>query len=301
MSNAIIQTGSAPVVCFGEVLWDMLPGGERPGGAPLNVAIHLKRLGRDPLLVSSVGTDLPGSDLLQFLHASRMDLRYIQRVEDSPTGKVLVSLDEKKNATYEICEPAAWDQIQFVDELQGLADKAGLIIFGSLASRNSLTRGTLRKFLAQSSAVRLLDVNLRPPHGKPEVVLPLLHAADFVKLNDEELKRIAGWFDRKGNERDLMMWLSGTFGCRLVCVTRGDHGAAFLSGSKWVEHPGFKVEAIDTVGAGDAFLAGLVARLSDGASPGDALAFACATGAFVASQTGAVPDYRQEDIDAFLK
>jgi fructokinase len=282
-------------------LWDMLPGGARPGGAPMNVAIHLKRLGMDPLLVSSVGKDPRGEKLLQFLNTSHLNMRYVQQDKNLPTSKVLVLLDEKKNATYEICEPVAWDHILPVDELDGLAKKAGLIIFGSLASRHSVTRETLLQILGRSSAMRLLDVNLRPPYDKPEVLVPLLHAADLVKLNEEELSGIAGWYDRKGNERELVMWLARKFDCRSVCVTRGARGAALFAEDKWYEHPGFKVKAVDTVGAGDAFLAGLVARLSDGTSPEQALEFACATGAYVASQAGAVPEYVQEDIDFFLK
>jgi fructokinase len=126
----------------------------------------------------------------------------------------------------------------------------------------------------------------------------MLHLADFAKLNNEELATIAGWHSQKGNEEDLARWFSEIFSCSTVCITRGANGAAVLTDEKWFEHTGFKVVAVDTVGAGDSFLAGLIAQLSSGSSPEKALEYACATGAFVASQPGAVPEYSPFDIES---
>ncbi|HDR50477.1 MAG TPA: carbohydrate kinase [Mariniphaga anaerophila] len=294
-------TGLQTVVCFGEVLWDMLPGGARPGGAPLNVGIHLKRQGIHPLLVSRIGNDREGEKLRRFLLKSKMDLRFLQTDNALPTSQVLVHLDEHKNATYEICEPVAWDNIQFSKKMDNLAAKADLIVFGTLASRNETTRKTLLKFLEHSPAKRFLDVNLRPPYDTRDVVEKMLHLADFVKLNNDELQTIARWNSRNGNEEELSRWFFEYFSCSTVCVTRGANGAAILKDDKWFEHPGFKVVAVDTVGSGDSFLAGLIAQLSAGSSPEKALEYACATGAFVASRQGAVPEYSARDIEAFIK
>jgi fructokinase len=288
------------IVCFGEVLWDMLPSGAKPGGAPMNVAIHLKRQGLNPLIVSSVGNDENGQKLRAFLQETGMSLEFLQTDKTLPTSQVLVYLDSEKNATYEICEPVAWDNIQYSNELKKLAAKTDLIVFGTLALRNENTRQTLLKFLNHSPAKRFLDVNLRPPYDNRNVIEKMLHLADFAKLNNEELATIAGWNSQKGTEEELVRWLSGFFSCSTVCVTRGANGAALFIQNELFEHPGFKVQTVDTVGAGDSFLAGLIAQLSAGISHEKALEYACATGAFVASQPGAVPEYSKEDIKDFF-
>ncbi len=288
------------IVCFGEVLWDMLPSGAKPGGAPMNVAIHLKRQGLKPFIVSSVGNDENGHKLRVFLQNSGMNLEFLQTHETLPTSQVLIHLDSEKNATYEICEPVAWDNIQFTKALENLASKTGLVVFGTLAMRNETTRKTLLKFLEHSPAKRFLDVNLRPPFDKKEVVEKMLFLSDFAKLNNDELATIAGWNGKTGSEKDLVHWFSEYYNCETVCVTRGANGAALFIQDILYEHPGFKVQAEDTVGAGDSFLAGLITQLSSGNSPEKALEYACATGAFVASQPGAVPEYSKEDIENFF-
>ncbi len=156
------------IICFGEVLWDMLPTGSKPGGAPLNVAIHLKKQGQEPLLVSKVGNDADGEKLLQFLTESEINTRFIQKDDRLPTSKVVVHLDENKNASYEICEPVAWDNILFQPEIEKMTQKADLLIFGSLASRNETTLNTLLQIFEKTEAGRSLTKQLvdevRPEH-----------------------------------------------------------------------------------------------------------------------------------------
>lgn len=288
------------IVCFGEVLWDMLPEGAQPGGAPLNVAIHLKQLGLNPWLVSRIGKDEEGEMLRQFLSDASINLFCLQVDDELPTSKVLVHLDDDRNATYEICEPVAWDNIQLTEKLDELAAEAGLIVFGSLAARNEITRNTLLQLMENTAAIKLLDVNLRPPYDQREWVESLLHKADFVKLNHDELIIIAKWNGQFGEEAEMTRWLSEFFNCRLVCVTKGANGALLLFDENIFQHSGFSVDAVDTVGAGDAFLAALIAQLSEEKTPPEALEFACATGAFVASRSGAVPAYVKADIEAFI-
>lgn len=293
----MMKTSSfSKIICYGEVLWDMLPGGKKPGGAPMNVGIHLKKLGLNPIIVSRIGDDAQGAELKKFLKQNEIDARFISVDENLDTSEVLVHLDENRNATYEICEPVAWDNVCIDDELIKLATDADLIIFGSLAQRNKTTRTTLLDLFKNSKATRLLDVNLRPPFDKPEIVEQLLNVSDFVKLNDEELVRIAGWHKKAGSEKELMKWMASFYKCQTVCVTRGANGAILFIGGQFHEHFGFKVQATDTVGAGDSFLAALIADLSKKQSPQKALEFACAVGAFVASQHGAVPEYSEKDI-----
>ena len=288
------------ILCFGEVLWDMLPTGAKPGGALLNVAIHLIRQGQSPKLISKIGNDKLGDRLVVFFTEAGLDQQLIQVDKKLPTSQVNIHLDEKRNATYEICEPVAWDNIQPDNENREAAVKADLLIFGSLASRNPTSRKTLFQLLEKTSATRLLDVNLRPPYDKPDVINEMLRKADFMKLNNDELIIIANWHNQNGEETELMRWISVYFNCPTVCVTRGENGAALLIDGKIYEHPGFKVEAADTVGAGDSFLASLIAHLAQNYSPQESLEYACATGAFVASQKGAVPVYSEKEIKTII-
>ncbi|NQU54168.1 MAG: carbohydrate kinase [Bacteroidetes bacterium] len=288
------------ILCFGEVLWDMLPTGAKPGGAPLNVAIHLKKQGQNPKVISKIGDDNDGENLLNFLSESGVNTDTIQKDNKLATSKVLVHLDENKNATYEICEPVAWDNIELNETNKNAATQANLIVFGSLASRNKITRTTLFQLLEYSTATRLLDVNLRPPFDKQETVEELLHKSDFIKLNDDELVIIAAWNNKKGNETELIKWLANHFNCQTVCVTRGANGAVLFIENNIYEHTGFQVKTVDTVGAGDSFLASLIANLSKNIHPKKVLEYACATGAFVASQPGAVPEYSEKDINQII-
>ncbi len=288
------------ILCFGEVLWDRLPSGAKAGGAPMNVALHLNAIGLDATIASSVGNDEPGAELKKFLEDSGMSTAYVQTDEQLPTSEVLVHLDENNNATYEICEPVAWDNIRLTDSLMKKAKQAGLLIYGSLASRNPLTRETLMSLL-DYDGVKLIDVNFRNPYDSQEVVEKLLAKTDIVKLNDDELEVFAGWYKRpNSDEHSLIEWFVTKYQIELLCVTKGEKGALLYCNGEFYEHPGFKVNAVDTVGAGDAFLAGLIASLLAQKEPAEALAFACATGAFVASKAGATPKYDMEEIGKIL-
>lgn len=288
------------ILCVGEVLWDRLPSGAKPGGAPMNVALHLNAIGLNAAIASSVGNDDAGKELISFLAQSGVKTELIQVDEKLPTSEVLVHLDANNNATYEICEPVAWDNIKLTDQLQEKAENSGLIIYGSLASRNKTTWDTLLRLL-DNDAVRLIDVNLRKPYDKKEVLEALLAKSDIVKLNDEELVVFAGWHSvTSKNEQELVEWFVKHYKVEMLCVTRGEKGALMYHNNKFYDHPGYKVKAVDTVGAGDAFLAGLVASFLLKKTPAEALAFACATGAFVASKAGATPKYDMNEINAIL-
>lgn len=292
-----INTKNNKILCFGEVLWDMLPNGKKPGGAPMNVALHLNAIGLDVTIASKIGKDEIGKELTTFLNSSGMDVQYIQIDENLPTSEVLVQLDANNNATYIICEPVAWDNIVLTKELKEKAAESGLIIFGTLASRNSITRNTLMELL-EMDALKLIDVNFRKPYISQKVVESLLFKSDIVKLNDDELGVFAQWYNKHNfDEYDLVKWFTEYYKLKMVCITKGEKGAMIFYENEFYEHNGFKVNAVDTVGAGDAFLAGLVAMLLEKKSPSDALAFACATGAFVATMPGATPKYDFNQIE----
>ena len=289
------------ILCFGEMLWDRLPSGSKPGGAPMNVALHLKRFGLSPWFASRVGDDDAGTELIAFLKKNKLKTGLIQRGKTLPTGEVQVNLDTKGNASYLICEPVAWDNIPFTQKLAQKASEMSVFVFGSLAARNEITRNTLLQLL-NTSAYRILDVNLRPPFLNRETVELLLSKSDFVKINHDELEVISGWHKLTWHsEADKALEIANHYGLSGICVTRGDKGAALLAGGKWIENDGFRVEVADTVGAGDAFLAALIYAFTEKKPYEDALNLACATGAFVASKEGATPEYGYEDIYRLMK
>lgn len=276
------------VLCVGEVLWDALPGGLFLGGAPFNVACHLRAAGRPVAMVSRVGDDQLGREALRRAerHGVRTDL--MQTDAERPTGFVRVDVDAAGTPTYEILAPAAWDAIAPTEELLARAADASAIVFGTLAQRHALSRRTIRE-LWRSRALMVYDVNLRPPFDDREVVRASLERADVVKLAEGELARLAEWFGLRGAPREMMASLARTFTCSVVCVTRGSRGAALWHDGAWTEHPGFTVDVRDTVGAGDAFLAILLAGLLDGTADAELLEQANRVGAYVATQWGAVP------------
>ncbi|HDR51259.1 MAG TPA: carbohydrate kinase, partial [Mariniphaga anaerophila] len=170
------------ILSFGEILWDKLPTGTKPGGAPMNAALHLAQLGYKPKLASSVGNDEDGSRLKKFVEEAGIDTSLVQLNNKLSTSEVLVTLDAENNATYEIVEPVAWDEIVLTPELKQAAEEAEIIIYGSLAARNKTTRDTIISLLKNNKAKRLMDVNFRPPYDTRKVVEQLIKYADIVKM-----------------------------------------------------------------------------------------------------------------------
>lgn len=292
---------SFPVVCFGEILWDVLPTGAKPGGAPMNVAYHLQKLGLAPAVITRVGTDEAGNQLQQLLNDNNITTGYIQTDTQHQTGVVLASLNARAEATYEIVQPVAWDFIKEHEDLKKLVRAARYFIFGSLAARSETSRNTLFQLL-ENANTKVLDINLRPPHFSNELVEDLIHQCDILKINDQELQQIAGRFGAFETLEEGMDLLQGKFGIETIVTTRGSNGALLYINGKMYAHPGFKISVKDTVGSGDAFLAALLFGLNNNTPPEEALAFANKLGAFVASSEGACPDYTISDIDAaFVK
>jgi fructokinase len=279
---------AAEVLCLGEVLWDALPEGLFLGGAPFNVACHLRATGAAVSMVSRVGADRLGDEVLRRAKRYGVGTDLVQVDAELPTGFVRVNVDEAGNPSYEILAPSAWDAIESSEALLGRAARARAIVFGTLAQRSETSRRTIQR-LWDSSALMVFDVNLRPPFEDVDIVKRSLQRADVVKLSEGELTRIATWFDLGGTPRDAMTALAESFECPVVCVTRGSRGAALLHDGAWTEHAGFEVEVRDTVGAGDAFLAVLLAGLLNGANDEAVLQHANLMGAYVVTQFGAVP------------
>ena len=287
---------AADVVCMGEILWDALPTGLYLGGAPFNVACHLHNLGVRTEVISRVGRDRLGEEALRRVRKKGLATDLIQLDDHLPTGFVSVDLEDEKGPAYEIHAPAAWDAIEATEACRQRAAGARAVVFGSLAQRNSISRRSIRS-ICEGARRRVFDVNLRPPHDEVQVVRESLVMAEVVKLNEEELGRMAAWFGLPSGLQPATLALADRFHCDTVCVTRGGEGAILLREGRWLEHPGYPVEVVDTVGAGDAFLAALLHGLLTGVPDEMLLGRACRLGAYVASRPGAIPPYDAEALE----
>ncbi len=292
---------SNEILCVGEVLWDALPEGLFLGGAPLNVARHLHALGERAVMVSRVGTGRLGREARRRLEARGMTTDLVQTDDALETGFVTVTLDAEGTPAYDIVRPVAWDALALTEELSERAAAAAAVVFGSLAQRSPASRRAVRDLCSGGSALKVFDVNLRPPYDDEGVVVASLGLADVVKLNDDELGQMKGWFDLPGAMRAAAEALAERFGCRAVCVTRGAEGSALWEGGRWWEHAGYRVKVKDTVGAGDAFLAAMLSGLLAGRAGAELLEGANRLGAYVATRSGAVPAYESGDLEDVIR
>lgn len=284
-------------VCFGEILWDKFEDQKRAGGAPMNVALHLHKQGVECGLISSVGDDDSGRELLDLICNQHFPTDLIQVHHSLPTGIVEVELDDMHQATYTIVEPVAWDTIGITEEGKKAVSEAEVFIFGSLSCRSSTSRSTLLSLLPLARK-RVLDLNLRAPHYEVPVLKNLIASADILKINEEELAYLGKVYDISAPDIDgLVHKLSKETDTSLICVTLGDKGAMVLHEGAIYRHAGFKVTVADTVGAGDSFLATFINGLLHNMPVDKILQNACAVGAFVASKHGANPDYTLQSIE----
>lgn len=280
------------VVGLGEILWDVLPDGKQLGGAPSNFAYISTLLGNQGIVASRIGNDALGNEARERLATLGVTTEFLQSDQVHPTGTVQVSVDRAGQPKFEIAEGVAWDFLEWTPEWQGLAARADAICFGSLAQRGPNTRATIHHFLthAREDAVRIFDVNLRQTFFSEEVLTDSMKMAQIVKLNHEELPRIMQLFGLDHRDEitsaDALMELHHL---KMVCITRGCRGSLLINQESLNEHPGYRIKMGDAIGAGDAFTAGLVHEYMRGASLPDMNETANRVGAWVASQTGAMP------------
>ncbi len=287
-------------ICFGEILYDVFPNRERIGGAPLNVASRLSGLGIETEMISKVGDGEKGEKLISYLESKNIKTENIAKDPKHATGVVNVTLSASGSATYEIAHPVAWDKIETSEGIKNSVQNADAFIFGSLICRDEVSRKTLFELLPEAK-YRIFDINLRPPYYEKEVLVKLMEQADFIKFNDDELFEIAEMIGSPFNSIEQnLQYLSEKTNTKTICVTKGRHGAVLLKDGARYYNSGFKVKVKDTVGAGDSFLASLIAGLLKKEDPQAALDFACAVGALVAGEEGANPEISKEKIQNFM-
>lgn len=287
------------ILGIGELLWDMLPGGTNLGGAPANFTVMAGRLGNHAAVLSRIGRDDLGRQAIIRLDPMPVDASSLQIDPFHETGRVTVSLVDGMPA-YTIHEPAAWDYLELTDEWVRMAERADALCFGSLAQRNAQSRQTIQTLVAQASesCVRVFDVNLRAPFYSSEVIQESLELATVLKMSDEELPQILSLLGlpidevtqedglRRGAERLLNEFPE----LSMIAVTRGSRGSLLVSPKEWSEHPGFPIQLVDQIGAGDAFTAAMIHYLLRGADLATLNEAGNRWGSWVASQSGAMPD-----------
>lgn len=287
-------------VAYGEVLWDVFDNEKKIGGAPLNVALRMKTLGCDVAMISCVGKDNDGEAIINQVKNLGLETDAIMQSESFPTGLVNVTLNERGSATYEIAYPSAWDKIVLNDFAKKTVAEADVLIYGSLVCRDEVSRKSLEELL-QTKVYKVFDVNLRKPHYSHEILEQLMHSANFIKFNDEELLEIAEAMHSPftGLEEN-MHFVAEKTNVTAMCVTKGKHGALLMWEGKLYDNSGYPVEVADTVGAGDSFLAALITSLLNGKEPQAAIDFACAVGALVAEAPGANPVISNSKIENLM-
>jgi fructokinase len=287
-------------VAYGEVLWDVFTSEKKIGGAPLNVALRMKTLGCDAAMISCVGNDEDGKAIIDQLKSLGLKTDAVMQTENFATGLVNVTLNERGSASYEISYPSAWDKIVLNDFAKKAAADADILIYGSLVCRDDVSRQSLAALL-QTKAYKVFDVNLRKPHYSYEILEQLMHSADFIKFNDDELLEISAAMQSPFTSlEENMRFIAETTKVTAMCVTRGKHGALLMWEGQLYENCGYPVEVADTVGAGDSFLAALITSLMEDKSPQRAIDFACAVGALVAGAPGANPDISYSKIENMI-
>ncbi|WP_205635762.1 carbohydrate kinase family protein [Algoriphagus ratkowskyi] len=291
------------VACFGEVLWDrFMDGNKRAGGAPFNVAYHLSKMGVEAYMISSVGDDSLGAELLEKIKNWNISTAGIQVSTQYPTSEVLATLDENNEAQYEIVEGVAWDYIDFLPSDNQNISMMDALVFGSLAARNKVSRNTLFE-LVEASTYNIFDINLRPPHVDVTQIKQLLHKTQLAKFNKAELRLILDFLGKSyQDEVDSIRFIQDTFGIMEVIVSKGSKGALYVCKDAIHNYPTIPITVKDTVGSGDSFLAGFISkRLEKNSTAQEIMSNAVSLGAFITAQQGACPDYSLTDFLSFSK
>ena len=291
------------VLSYGEILWDILPTETILGGAPFNFAYRVNSLGDKGIFVSRLGKDEQGRKAFENVVSLRIDTSYLQWDEKYPTGRVIVSFDQKNNPDYVIVPGVAYDYIEMTDELRNAAQSADCLCFGTLVQRSPKTRSTLEQLLEISEkSIKLLDINLRKKCYSLETVSQSLRKADILKFNNEEAEMLSDMLNiNNDNLVNFCTEMIEKYTLLCCIVTLGDKGVFALSDdNKKVYVPGYKVELRDSLGSGDAFTAGFIHNYLKGLSLGESCELGNILGAICATQKGATQPINKEMVDKFI-
>lgn len=280
------------VVGMGEALWDVLPEGKKIGGAPANFAYHVSQFGLPSCVVSAIGDDALGKEIIENFTSKGLD-QLIAEVP-YPTGTVQVEIDQTGIPLYDIKENVAWDNIPYTEHLDALAKRTKAVCFGSLAQRNVVSRETINHFLdtipKDDDSLIVFDVNLRQGFYNKEILCKSMQNCNILKINDEELITVSRMFGYPSIDLQDKCWiLLGKYNLKMLILTCGINGSYVFTPGNVSFQPTPKVEVADTVGAGDSFTAAFIASILKGKSVTEAHSIAVKTSAFVCTQKGAMP------------
>jgi len=254
----------------------------------MNVALRLAALGIDTQLLSRVGDDAPGRDLLAYIESHGLTTRYVQIDPRHRTGSVNVDTSDRHAVRYHIETPSAWDFIDAGEFAAAPGSVIETVVFGSLAARGTISRRSLLDIL-DCASLSVFDINLRPPYDSRETVEDLLARSDWVKLNETEVALVADWCGNAADCEAALPAIADRYELDVVCVTCGGDGAILYQDGTLIRQPAFAVDVVDTIGCGDAFLGTWLAGMLAGTDADEALCRACAVGAIVAANAGANP------------
>lgn len=277
---------------MGEALWDVLPEGKKIGGAPANFAYHVSQFGLPSCVVSAVGDDALGDEILD--NFTSKGLKQLIEKVPYPTGTVQVEIDQAGVPQYEIKENVAWDNIPWTPALEELASHTKAVCFGSLAQRNVVSRETINRFLdampKSDDSLVVFDVNLRQGFYNKEILCNSMEHCNILKINDEELVTVSRMFGYPGIDLQDKCWiLLGKYNLKMLILTCGINGSYVFTPGNVSFLPTPKVEVADTVGAGDSFTAAFISCILKGMPVAVAHHRAVDTSAFVCTQNGAMP------------
>ncbi|MBO4996330.1 MAG: carbohydrate kinase [Muribaculaceae bacterium] len=280
------------VVGMGEALWDVLPEGKKIGGAPANFAYHVSQFGLPSCVVSAVGADALGKEIID--NFTSKGLNQLIAEVPYPTGTVQVEIDQAGVPQYEIKENVAWDNIPYTAHLEALAEKTRAVCFGSLAQRNVVSRNTINRFLDamphNDDNLVVFDVNLRQGFYNKEILCNSMKRCNILKINDEELVTVSRMFGYPGIDLQDKCWiLLGKYNLKMLILTCGINGSYVFTPGSVTFQPTPKVEVADTVGAGDSFTAAFISSILKGKSVAEAHSLAVRTSAYVCTKKGAMP------------
>ncbi|MGQ8335191.1 carbohydrate kinase family protein [Sunxiuqinia sp. A32] len=284
------------VIGIGELLWDVFPDQKKIGGAPVNFAYHVSKLGTESLAISAIGNDELGRELLNVIEQA--GVHYNIGRNEYPTGTVQVTLSGNGVPQYEICEPVAWDFIKIKPELEAIVQNASAVCFGSLAQRGKLSRESIQLLvqLVPKTAYKVFDINLRQQFYSKELIRDSLSLCNVLKINDEELEIVSEMFGLDGSQYEKCRTLITEYDLSLLVLTCGTNGSYLYTNDQTSFRETPMVQVVDTVGAGDSFTAAIVSGLLNNRSLEEMHELAVKLSAFVCTQSGAMPEYEKEEL-----
>jgi fructokinase len=288
------------VVGMGEALWDVLPEGKKIGGAPANFAYHVSQFGLDSCVISAIGSDNLGREILE--NFTSKGLHYLIDEVPYPTGTVQVEIDPAGIPQYDIKENVAWDNIPYTPQLETVAEQTRAVCFGSLAQRNVVSRETINRFLdampRRDDSLVVFDVNLRQGFYTKEILCNSMSRCNILKINDEELITLSRMFGYPGIDLQDKCWiLLGKYNLKMLILTCGVNGSYVFTPGNVSFQPTPEVEVADTVGAGDSFTAAFIASILKGKSVEVAHRKAVEVSAYVCTRKGAMPTLPREMVE----